>query len=61
MTNKEAITHLKSIRNIALGEVMKEALTKAIEALEERPQGEWIRKEDDICYWYECIRCGTGH
>ena len=34
MTNKEAITHLKSIRNLALGEVMKEALTKAIEALE---------------------------
>ena len=45
MTNKEAITHLKSIRNMALGEVMKEALTKAIEALEERPQGE-ITEED---------------
>ena len=34
MTNKEAIVHLKSIRNMSLGNVMKEALTKGIEALE---------------------------
>ena len=23
-----------------------------------RLQGEWVRKEDDICYWYECSKCG---
>ena len=20
--------------------------------------GQWIRKEDDSCYWYECSECG---
>lgn len=40
MTNKEAIVHLKCMRNMALGDVMKEALTKAIKALENQPR--WI-------------------
>lgn len=39
MNNKEAIVHLKSMRNMAFGDVMKDALSKAIEALE--AQG-WI-------------------
>ena len=34
MTNKEAIVHLKSIRDMGFGDMMKEALTKGIEALE---------------------------
>lgn len=37
MTNKEAIVHLKCLRNMALGDVMKEAFTKAIKALENQP------------------------
>lgn len=45
MTNKEAITHLKTIREMAFGDVMIEALTKGIEALEERPTGDFTRNE----------------
>lgn len=40
MEKNEAIVHLKCTRNMALGDVMKEALTKAIEALEENSS--WI-------------------
>lgn len=25
---------------------------------EERPKGEWIKKENRVSYWYECNKCG---
>ena len=27
-------------------------------AVVEVRHGQWIRKEDDSCYWYECSECG---
>lgn len=24
----------------------------------ERKRGEWVRKEDECCYWFECSVCG---
>ena len=36
-------------------ENIKDAPTAAV--VEVR-HGQWIRKEDDSCYWYECSECG---
>lgn len=60
MEKNEAIVHLKCLRNIALGDVMKEALTKAIKALENQPQ--WIpvteRLPDKMGSYITTIDCG---
>ena len=65
MTNKEAIKILRSIRVYdiypkAASEETKQALDLAIKALEESPQGEWIRKVDEAGFIsHICSECGA--
>lgn len=51
MTNKEAISIIKSIKeeHIPRKTVQDDALDLAIKALEERPTGEW--EEERTCEW----------
>ena len=69
MTNKEAIEILTQTQ-IYLArrngkKAFNEALLKAIAALNERPQGEWINNECSLCGRYEnypenfCATCGA--
>ena len=70
MTREEAIRWLEDIHrrfnptgeNLENegGDVHLQALDMAIEALSDRPTGEWVRKYDKQinCYWYECNQCG---
>lgn len=63
MTNKEAIEELKGLQEFINGtrlngEIRVEAFDLAIKALAERPQGEWIKKFNEVSYWYECDQCG---
>jgi len=69
MTNKEAISNLNHIYGIVSPDIQR-SLDLAIKALEERPQGEWIRISakafkckdcnyvTDIEYFY-CPVCGN--
>lgn len=29
-----------------------------IDPEELRPKGEWVKAENDVCYWYVCSECG---
>lgn len=73
MTNKEAIERLKwvekRISDITYSPESFEALEIAIKALEEKPTGEWIARED-MDYLdenkvehkhFECNKCGLIH
>lgn len=62
MTRKEAI---KLLVNATYSdkwqgnEDLTTAHNMAIKALEQGPKmGKWIRKEDNICWWYVCSECG---
>lgn len=62
MTNKEAIERLKwvekRISDITYSPESFEALEIAIKALEERPQGEWVEKEETpASVSYYCSNC----
>lgn len=48
---------LHPIENITVSAIMEieEAPTADVR---EVVHAKWIRKEDDICYWYECSNCG---
>lgn len=64
MTNKEAIKILKSKLdgNIDTSYEWCEAVRLAINALEDRPQGEWINTGVTNGYWateYQCSICGA--
>lgn len=73
MTNKEAIAILKPLfeqckgTNECLGYIEhyfskdeELALDLAIQALEERPQGKWIKKVDDVGFIsHICSECGA--
>lgn len=66
MTNKEAIEIVKTFRQAMdtpiteHREILLGALDMAIEALEERPQGEWIKKVDDVGFIsHICSNCGS--
>lgn len=52
MTRKEAIKILKSISDIS---TQGEAIDMAIDALQDRPQGEWISNHDGS---WNCSECG---
>ena len=56
MTNEEAIAWLKGLKANEILSATKEALDVAINALEERPRGEWIDHSDDYGY-AECPFC----
>lgn len=72
MTNKEVIEILKLLfeqckgTNECLGYIEhyfskdeETALDLAIKALEERPQGKWIKEDDEhLKGWYRCSECG---
>lgn len=71
MDNKEAIEYLKWIRPVrpySLDKIkVQEAIDLAIKALEERPQGEWIKVKEERCAVdmsgeiatrYKCSECG---
>lgn len=72
MTNKEAIEVIKSMGLIIDATTSRtrrkpiyEALTLAIKALEDRPQGEWIPTvidtglfERSVCREWQCSNCG---
>lgn len=63
MTNKEAIERLK--RGAPFDEIYdetyEEAISLAIKALEERPKGEWVEKEDYVGdTYYDCSNCGNS-
>jgi hypothetical protein len=75
MTNKEAIEILKPLTEYSVDKngigtfpmvstpLQAEALGLAIEALEEKPQGEWIFEEDIITFpgnYMKCSNCGMG-
>lgn len=60
MTREEAITIIDSLHLIGCGRYQHEndlkinvALDMAIEALKDRPQGEWIKNDD-----FTCSECG---
>lgn len=54
MTNKEAIKILNTLYSADVYE--NEALDLAIKALEKRPQGEWIKVDDNVRS--QCSECG---
>ena len=54
MTNKEAIN---IIQEIEVAPEHLEALTLAIKALEERPQGKWLTHQTGYLLWEECDQC----
>ena len=69
MTNKEALKILKSwdgymflereegcVGYSYLREVSQEAIDTAIKALENRPQGKWIKSKDG---YFRCDKCGS--
>lgn len=60
MTNEEAIIELRDLISDDRTDKENEALLMAIEALRnERPQGEWIKKVDDVNFVsYICNKCG---
>ena len=34
-------------------------LNEAADAIEELSKtGTWVKRHDDVCYWYECSECG---
>lgn len=61
MTREEAIETLGHVVPFATqnGEKIAEAIDMAIEALSERPKGEWILS-DNPNMLYECSNCGHG-
>ena len=67
MTIKEAKNILKDIRaemENARDKIAVDALNVAIQYMEERPHGEWIKKTDGLpnvvtIEWFECSACGV--
>lgn len=63
MTNEEAIKRLKEVQAefnenwVDYGGI-NEAFEKAYQALEERPQGEWIPQGDEFSWVFKCSCCG---
>ena len=60
MTRQEAIKHLEEWKECISSAYRRQVIDMAIEALADRPTGEWVRKYDKQinCYWYECNQCG---
>lgn len=52
--------HDPELSGVVLHRYIKEIDLKDIPAaaVVEVRHGQWIRKEDDSCYWYECSECG---
>ena len=69
MTNKEAIERLNLMQERCCNGYDAEAIYLAIKALEERPQGEWLAREDMdyldknkvVHNHFECNKCGFIH
>ena len=51
--NKEC-ERIYSIKN----DLIREAREQAITGCEPIVYAKWVKREDDICYWYECENCG---
>ena len=63
MTNKEAIERLKEGAPFSemYNKEWEEAVSLAIQALEEKPTGEWIELSDDnLDVRMKCSACGTA-
>ena len=60
MTNKEAINLISRNKSVFQYDTeMTKALNLAIKALEERPQGKWIKFEAGHCTnFFKCSLCG---
>lgn len=64
MTREQAISSLITIKMLFDNSYAHEALDMAIEALKDRPQGEWIKYESPIDYddgkdAWDCSLCGA--
>ena len=57
MTNEEAIRIIQTYIDVK-SESEAEALELVIKALEDRPQGEWIKMSDRYGIYFACNKCG---